>query len=280
MDQLNDTLRVFVVPTEILDTDLSTHTKMVYMVLRSYANGQDNTVFPSYSTIAKKGSMSKRKAIQCVQELEEYGLLVKEERKTVSKNKGISQTSNLYYLFRPAEVQKKREDVVNNMHHPSESDAPSLVNDMHHPSERHAPKNNHLKEPNIKEIEREKNNINEIVHLAEQIPSQVKNNLKNYKSQLQEKGVNLKDLITWLNANYEMVATKDMNLVIQQLAKWNEEVKSTIGAIYHILAKSDTYRKVLANIDYNKGQEERIKEKTNKPKQDYVPINQFNWLEN
>jgi hypothetical protein len=143
MDKLKDTLRIFVVPTEILDVEeLDVYEKMVYMVLRSYANGQDDTAFPSYETIAKKGSMGRKKAIQCIKKLEEMGLVVKEERKMV-KNGSIVNTSNLYTIKRPAEV-------VSEKHHPSVSETPPLVSDRHHPSVPQTPELNHLKELDLK----------------------------------------------------------------------------------------------------------------------------------
>jgi hypothetical protein len=141
-DKMKDTLRIFVVPTEILDVELDVYEKMVYMVLRSYANGQDDTAFPSYETIAKKGSMGRKKAIQCIKKLEEMGLVVKEERKMV-KNGSIVNTSNLYTIKRPAEV-------VSEKHHPSVSETPPLVSDRHHPSVPQTPEKNYLKKLNLK----------------------------------------------------------------------------------------------------------------------------------
>jgi hypothetical protein len=143
MDKLKDTLRIFVVPTEILDMEeLDVYEKMTYMVLRSYANGQDDTAFPSYSTIAEKGSMGRKKAIECVKKLEELGLIVKEERKMV-KNGSIVNTSNLYTIRRPAEV-------VSEKHHPSVPETPPLVSDRHHPSVPETPELKNLKELDLK----------------------------------------------------------------------------------------------------------------------------------
>jgi predicted transcriptional regulator len=132
MNELKDGLRVFVVPTEILDMEeLTTHEKMVYMVLRSYANGHDNSVFPSIQTIAKKGSMSKPTAIKCLDRLIELGLVVKEERKKVSKNGKISSTSNLYYLYRPSEINGGGKGdlpgVVKQVNQGSKGDLPGVV---------------------------------------------------------------------------------------------------------------------------------------------------------
>ncbi|WP_394239602.1 helix-turn-helix domain-containing protein [Niallia oryzisoli] len=162
MDRLKDSLRVFVVPTEILDMEeLDVYEKMTYMVLRSYANGHDDTAFPSYSTIAKKGSMGRKKAIECVNKLVELKLVVKEVRKKVSKNNGISQTSNLYTIYRPAEVKNKGDvlrpnisqtsPLVSDEHHPSVPQTPPLVSDEHHPSVPQTPENNYLKELDLKE---------------------------------------------------------------------------------------------------------------------------------
>ena len=157
-NQLKDTLRVFVVPTEILDEDLNIYEKMTYMVLRSYANGQDDTAFPSYNTIATKGSMSKRKAIDCVKKLVELGFVGKKKRKKVSVTNGISDTSNLYTIYRPAEV-KRKEDSACDALPPSACDAPPLVHDMHNPCAPDAPEKNYLKELDLKQEEEEEEEI-------------------------------------------------------------------------------------------------------------------------
>jgi len=87
---IQDGLRVFVVPVEILERDdLTTHEKMVYIVLRSYASPHEPKAFPSYATIAQKGSMSRRQAIRCVESLVEKGIIRKEMRMTVTKNREI-----------------------------------------------------------------------------------------------------------------------------------------------------------------------------------------------
>ncbi|MES7218714.1 helix-turn-helix domain-containing protein, partial [Cutibacterium acnes] len=82
---LQDNLRVFVVPVDIMDIpDLDIYEQMVYIVLRSFANAREATAFPSYSTIAKLGRMSRRKAIDCVATLVAKGLLKKEVRLDVT----------------------------------------------------------------------------------------------------------------------------------------------------------------------------------------------------
>lgn len=140
---LQDNLRVFVVPVEILDVpETSIYEKMAYMVLRSFSNPREAVAFPSYATIARLGSMSRRQAIYAVQGLVEKGLLRKEMRYDVTKDRKIRNTSNKYYMERP---------VVQEMHHPSAQDAPPQcttctppVQEMHHPSAPRAPKQNHL----------------------------------------------------------------------------------------------------------------------------------------
>jgi len=69
----------------------------VYIVIARYVNGE-NKAFPSYETIAKKGSMAKVQAKRVVKSLTKKGLLKKEVRKT-KDNKGY--TSNLYTLLNP-----------------------------------------------------------------------------------------------------------------------------------------------------------------------------------
>lgn len=147
---IQDNLRVFVVPVEIMDVpDLDIYEQMVYIVLRSFASAREATAFPSYATIAKLGRMSRRKAIDAVKSLVEKGLLRKEMRLDVSKNRKIRNTSNLYTIERP--------QVVHDMHHPpSAQDAPPLVHDMHHPGAQHAPEHNHLTKSFITKDTRER----------------------------------------------------------------------------------------------------------------------------
>ncbi|WP_100523423.1 helix-turn-helix domain-containing protein [Mycobacteroides abscessus] len=134
---LQDNLRVFVVPVDIMDIpDLDIYEQMVYIVLRSFANAREATAFPSYSTIAKLGRMSRRKAIDCVATLVAKGLLKKEVRLDVTKHRKIRNTSNLYTIETPK--------VVHSMHQGSAQHAPGVVHSMHQGSAQHAPEYNHL----------------------------------------------------------------------------------------------------------------------------------------
>ena len=88
----------FYLENDLLDReDLTIYEKTVYIVIARYVNGE-NKAFPSYETIAKKGSMAKVQAMRVVKSLTKKGLLKKEVRKT-KDNKGY--TSNLYTLLNP-----------------------------------------------------------------------------------------------------------------------------------------------------------------------------------
>lgn len=151
-DMIKDDLRVFVVPVEILDVpDLDIYEQMVYVVLRSFSNARDNSAFPSYETIAKLGRMSRRKAIDAVNQLVEKGLVDKETRMTVTKHGKIRNTSNNYTLKRPSQP-------VHNMHPDSAQRALTPVHDMHPPSAQRAPEHNHLKKSFRKSL-KEHNNV-------------------------------------------------------------------------------------------------------------------------
>jgi len=88
----------FYLENDLLDRgDLTIYEKTVYIVIARYVNCE-NKAFPSYETIAKKGSMAKIQAMRVVKSLVQKGLLKKEVRKT-KDNKGY--TSNLYTLLNP-----------------------------------------------------------------------------------------------------------------------------------------------------------------------------------
>jgi len=94
----------FYLENDLLDReDLTIYEKTVYIVIARYVNGE-NKAFPSYETIAKKGSMAKVQAMRVVKSLILKGLLKKEARKN-EENKGY--TSNLYTLLNPKPKNKK-----------------------------------------------------------------------------------------------------------------------------------------------------------------------------
>jgi len=99
----------FYLENDLLDReDLSIYEKTVYIVIARYVNGE-NKAFPSYETIAKKGSMAKVQAKRVVKSLVEKGLLKKEAKKN-KDNK--SHTSNLYTLLNPNPKDNNSKDEV------------------------------------------------------------------------------------------------------------------------------------------------------------------------
>lgn len=82
----------FIAPNGIfdLDLDLKLHEKIVYLYLCRCGN--NSTAFPSYNTIAKKCSISRRKAIDVVASLTEKKLL----KKYIRKNDYDENQSNIY----------------------------------------------------------------------------------------------------------------------------------------------------------------------------------------
>ncbi len=88
----------FYLENDLLDReDLSIYEKTVYIVIARYVN-DENKAFPSYETIARKGSMAKVQAMRVVKSLTQKGLLKKEVRKN---NRNGGSTSNLYTLLNP-----------------------------------------------------------------------------------------------------------------------------------------------------------------------------------
>jgi len=97
----------FYLENDLLDReDLTIYEKTVYIVIARYVNGE-NKAFPSYETIAKKGSMAKVQAMRVVKSLTKKGLLKKESRRN-KDNKGS--TSNLYTLLNPKPKDKNNDD--------------------------------------------------------------------------------------------------------------------------------------------------------------------------
>lgn len=126
-------LRVFIVPVDILDVPgLTTSEKLVYVVLRSYVNPTDPTAFPAYQTIADKASLTRRRVIDIIKSLEEKGLIRKESRFTVTKNRKIRGTSNTYTLITPKK--NTRGEII----------SPGGVKSFHQGGEIISPEHNHL----------------------------------------------------------------------------------------------------------------------------------------
>ncbi|MBM3714015.1 MAG: helix-turn-helix domain-containing protein, partial [Actinobacteria bacterium] len=135
----------FYLENDLLDRqDLNIYEKMIYIVIARFVDKEDKA-FPSVPTIAKKGSMSERQVQAIINSLVKKKLLKKEPRLN-KDNK--SKTSNLYTLCSVKSNQPEKErdtEVVNDMHHPGEYDAPPLVNEIH-------PNNTSIKKKNLNNV--------------------------------------------------------------------------------------------------------------------------------
>jgi len=130
----------FYLENELLDReDLTIYEKTVYIVIARYVNG-DNKAFPSYETIAKKGSMAKVQAMRVVKSLTQKGLLKKEVRKN---NRNGGSTSNLYTLLNPKPNNKTKG--VSDRYPGGVSQIPGVVSDRD-------PNNTSIKKTNLNNV--------------------------------------------------------------------------------------------------------------------------------
>lgn len=73
-----DRTEFFAVPFDILTSDLSSHEKIVYMVLQSFVNPHDNEVeFPTIDTIASLASISRSTVLRVLNRLENKGYILR-----------------------------------------------------------------------------------------------------------------------------------------------------------------------------------------------------------
>jgi len=162
-------LRVFIVPVDIMDVpDLTIYEQMAYMVLRSYVNPTDPTAFPSYPTIARRGRMSKSSAIRAIEGLIQKGLIMKEIRLDVSKNRKIKHTSNRYTLITP-----KRQGSV--------SQTRGVVSHRHGGGVSQTPEHNHLKKTslNMNDCMSNSSDSNNLLNTNEPLETPCKNEVEN-----------------------------------------------------------------------------------------------------
>ena len=130
----------FIAQNMIFDLDISEHAKITYLYLCRCAD-DESQAFPSYNTIARKCSFSKRTAMRTIQELEEIGLLSVEKRQVEKSGKPVN-TSNLYTLYDspsryPSDTQSL--PLVTESHHPSDCVSLPLVTESHYPSDTQSP---------------------------------------------------------------------------------------------------------------------------------------------
>ena len=139
----------FIAQNMIFDLDISEHAKITYLYLCRCAD-DESQAFPSYNTIAKKCSFSRRTAIDVIKELQAIGLLSVEKRQVEKGGKPVN-TSNLYTLYDSPSHDPSAGDalpLVQDVHHPSAGDALPLVQEMHHPSAGDAPYKYSIKNTN------------------------------------------------------------------------------------------------------------------------------------
>ena len=130
----------FYLENDLLDReDLTIYEKTVYIVIARYVNGE-NKAFPSYETIAKKGSMAKIQAKRVVKSLIQKGLLKKETRRS-KENK--SYTSNLYTLLDPKP--KDKNEVVSHRYQGGIHQIPGVVSHRY-------PNNTNIKNTNLNNV--------------------------------------------------------------------------------------------------------------------------------
>ena len=161
----------FYLENDLLDReDLTIYEKTVYIVIARYVN-EENRAFPSYETIARKGSMAKGQAKRVVKSLIEKRLLKKEARKN-KDNKGY--TSNLYTLLNPKlkdENNYGKDEVVSHRYQGGVPEIPGVVSTRY-------PNNTSIKKTNL-------NNVNtagrkEIVeNSGEEIKEETVENIEN-----------------------------------------------------------------------------------------------------
>ncbi len=137
----------FYLENDLLDRDdLTIYEKTVYIVIARYVNGE-NKAFPSYETIAKKGSMAKVQIKRVVKSLIKKGLLKKEVRKD-KNNKGY--TSNLYTLLNPKPKDKSninKRGVVSVRYQGGVPQIPGVVSHRY-------PNNTNIKKTNLNNVNR------------------------------------------------------------------------------------------------------------------------------
>jgi hypothetical protein len=114
------------------DNYLDIYEKMIYVVLCRYTNSGKDEAFPKLDTIAKKGSMSKRKVIDCIKSLEEKLLIKKVKR---------DNSSNIYYILQIDNAVRSARDAPQNIESAPHSPQDIVVGAQHAPERgaQHAP---------------------------------------------------------------------------------------------------------------------------------------------
>lgn len=77
----------------ILDERTTGTDIQVFTAMCTFADNNEGTLYPSYSTLAKRAKCSERTARYCVENLVKYGHVIKVKRKT-----GLTNQSNMYII--------------------------------------------------------------------------------------------------------------------------------------------------------------------------------------
>jgi len=174
----------FYLENDLLDRqDLNIYEKTVYIVIARYVNSE-NKAFPSYETIAKKGSMAKVQAMRVVKSLIRKGLLKKEARK--NKINGGS-TSNLYTLLNPKPNSKDEEEGVSDRYPGGIQQISGVVSHRY-------PNNTNLKNTSLNNVKRDsgkdvvENSKNEIEETTEEDKEDINDIKRKIKESLSSEG--------------------------------------------------------------------------------------------
>jgi len=174
----------FYLENDLLDRqDLNIYEKTVYIVIARYVNSE-NKAFPSYETIAKKGSMAKVQAMRVVKSLIKKGLLKKEARK--NKINGGS-TSNLYTLLNPKSNNKNKKEGVSGRYPGGIPQISGVVSHRY-------PNNTNIKKTNLNNVKRAsgkevvENSKDGIEEITEENKEDINDIRKKIKESLNSKG--------------------------------------------------------------------------------------------
>lgn len=98
--QKNNDPVIWIRPNMIKTPLLNHYEKMVYLVLKTYANNETSRAFPSHNTIAKYAGISKTTVKEAIKGLVDKGIIQKEYR----YREDSGQTSNIYTLMDSKEI--------------------------------------------------------------------------------------------------------------------------------------------------------------------------------
>jgi len=245
-DNLRDgrTRNWFYLENDLLDRgDLTIYEKTVYIVIARYVNGE-NKAFPSYETIAKKGSMAKVQAKRVVKSLIQKGLLKKEVRKT-KDNK--SYTSNLYTLLNPKPKDKSNTNekrVVSDRYQGGVPQIPGVVSTRY-------PNNTSIKNTNLNNVNKagSKRDVENSGGVVEENEDDINDIRRKIKESLEDKGKY--NLTKPDNSGKEKKLPENCTYPKERYSE-NSEVKNNPGLKrYRFRKKEELAREIAEELDDN-----------------------------